>query len=85
MTLRFIQFVQMHAQNASFCLGRIGNAQPNLDLARMLIDQLAAISVKTQGNLTPDEETVLQNALTMLQTAYEEVRQKTAGAPDTGR
>ena len=77
MTLRFIQFVQMHAQNASFCLGLIGNAQPNLDMARMLIDQLGAIAFKTRGNLTTDEQTVLQNALDNLQAAYEEVRQKT--------
>jgi hypothetical protein len=84
MALRFIQFVQMHAQNASFCLGRIGNAKPNLDMARLLIDQLAAIAVKTKGNLTADEETVLQNALTNLENTYAEVRRASPGAPGSG-
>lgn len=80
MTLRFIEFVQMHSQNAAFCLGRIpnpqtGKASVNLGLAKMLIDQLAAIALKTQGNLTPDEDTVLQNALSSLRIAYVEVQQ----------
>lgn len=84
MALRFIQFVQMHAQNASFCLGRVGNAKPNLAMARLLIDQLAAIAVKTRGNLTSDEETVLQNALNNLESAYAEVRHATPEAPSSG-
>jgi hypothetical protein len=75
LTLRFIEFVRMHAQNASFCLGNIphpqtGKPQVNLGLARLLIDQLEAIAVKTQGNLNTEEQTILNNALTSLQTAY---------------
>jgi len=81
MTLRFIQFVQMHAQNALFCLGRVGNGKPNLAMARLLIDQLGAIAFKTRGNLSPDENTVLQNALDNLQIAYEEVQHNTPGTP----
>lgn len=85
MTLRFIEFVQMHSQNAAFCLGRIPNPQTgkpsvNLGLARMLIDQLAAIALKTQGNLTTEEETVLQNALSNLQMAYVEVQRNSSSA-----
>lgn len=77
MTLRFIEFVRMHAQNAALFLGRIPNPQTgkqtvNLDVARMLIDQLLAISSKTRGNLTPDEEAVLNNSLTSLQMAFVE-------------
>ena len=84
MSLRFIEFVQMHSQNAAFCLGKIpnpqtGKPQVNLGLARILIDQLAAISHKTKGNLTEDEDKVLQNALSSLQMSYVEV-QKAAGA-----
>ena len=79
MTLRFIEFVRLHSQNAAFCLGLIphpttGKAEPNLALARMLIDQLAAIAHKTKGNLTVDEEAVLNNALSNLQTAYVEAQ-----------
>ena len=77
--LRFIEFVQMHSQNAAFCLGRIphpqtGKAEVNLALARLLIDQLAAIAQRTKGNLTTDEETVLNNALSTLQIAYVEAQ-----------
>lgn len=83
MSLRFIEFVQMHAQNAAFCLGKIPNPQTgkpsvNLKFARMLIDQLAAIAFKTRGNLTEDEDKVLQNALSSLQLSYVEV-QKASG------
>jgi len=84
-TLRFLEFVQMHAQNAAFCLGLIphpqtGKPQPNLAMARLLIDQLAAIAVKTQGNLNSEEESTLNKALSHLQIAYVEA-QKTTPKP----
>ena len=75
---RFIEFVVMHAQNAALFLGQIpnprtGEAEVNLDLARMFIDQLAMIQEKTRGNLTSEEAKVLTNALSNLQMAYVEV------------
>ena len=78
MTLRFIEFVRMHSQNAALFLGKIphpqtGKPQVNLEVARMLIDQLASIAHKTRGNLTPDEDAVLQNALSNLEGAFVEV------------
>jgi len=87
MTLRFIEFVRLHSQNAAFCLGLIphpqtGKPEANLALARMLIDQLAAIAYKTKGNLSTDEETVINNALSNLQTAYVEA-QRNAKNPAT--
>ena len=56
MAARFIEFVRMHAHNAGLCLGRVphprtGKPEVNLDLARVLIEQLAAIELKTRGNL----------------------------------
>jgi hypothetical protein len=74
---RFIEFVVMHAQNAALFLGQIpnprtGEAEVNLDLARMFIDQLAMIQEKTRGNLTNEEAKVLSNALSNLQMAYVE-------------
>jgi hypothetical protein len=74
---RFIEFVVMHAQNAALFLGQIpnpktGEAEINLDLARMFIDQLAMIQEKTRGNLTNEEAKVLANALSNLQMAYVE-------------
>jgi hypothetical protein len=75
---RFIEFVVMHAQNAALFLGQIpnprtGEAEVNLDLARMFIDQLAMIQEKTRGNLTSEEAKVLSNALSNLQIAFVEV------------
>jgi|SRR5207245_4049239 len=89
---RFIEFVVMHAQNAALFLGQIpnpktGEAEVNLDLARMFIDQLAMIQEKTRGNLTNEEATVLRNALSNLQMAYVEVSREPGiarppGAPE---
>ena len=75
---RFIEFVVMHAQNAALFLGQIpnprtGEAEVNLDLARMFIDQLEMIQEKTRGNLTNEETMVLRNALSNLQMAFVEV------------
>ena len=76
-TQRFIEFVMMHAQNAALFLGQIpnpktGEAEINLDLARMFIDQLEMIQEKTRGNLTNEEAMVLRNALSNLQMAFVE-------------
>jgi uncharacterized protein DUF1844 len=77
MTQRFIEFVMMHAQNAALFLGQIpnpktGEAEINLDLAGMFIDQLEMIQEKTRGNLTNEETMVLRNALSNLQMAFVE-------------
>jgi hypothetical protein len=85
---RFIEFVVMHAQNAALFLGQIpnprtGEAEINLDLARMFIDQLAMIQEKTRGNLSSEEAKVLSNALSNLQMAYVEASggARAQGAP----
>ncbi len=80
----FIEFVMMQAQNAALFLGQIPNpnGQPpeiNLPLARMFIDQLAVIEVKTQGNLNPEELRVLTDAVTQLDTAFNEIASRTEG------
>lgn len=85
LTQRFIEFVMMQAQNAALFLGQIpnpqtGQAEINLDVARMFIDQLAMIQEKTRGNLTSDESTVLRNALSSLQMAFVEASQAGGGA-----
>ena len=77
MTQRFVEFVIMQAQNAALFLGQIpnpktGEAEINLDLARMFIDQLEMIQEKTRGNLTNEETMVLRNALSNLQMAFVE-------------
>jgi hypothetical protein len=83
---RFIEFVVMHAQNAALFLGQIpnprtGEAEVNLDLARMFIDQLAMVQEKTRGNLTSEEAKVLTSALSNLQMAYVEASGRTGPQP----
>ncbi len=75
MTQLFIQFVRMQQQQALLALGRhpatpAGAPPPNLNLAKVFIDQLGAIREKTRGNLTSDEQTVLNNVIAGLQTHY---------------
>jgi len=86
LTQRFIEFVMMQAQNAALFLGQIpnpqtGQAEVNLEVARMFIDQLAMIQEKTRGNLTSEESTVLRNALSSLQMAFVEASQS---SPSSG-
>jgi hypothetical protein len=86
---RFIEFVVMHAQNAALFLGQIpnprtGEAEINLDLARMFIDQLAMIQEKTRGNLSSEEAKVLSNALSNLQMAYVEASREAGSVRPPG-
>jgi hypothetical protein len=79
MTQLFIQFVMMQQHQALLALGRHPNPVPgsppaNLALGKALVEQLAMIQQKTIGNLTPDEQGVLQTALTNLQAAYVEAK-----------
>jgi hypothetical protein len=80
MTQVFIEFVMMHAQNAALFLGQVPNprgqeVEVNLPLAKMFIDQLAVLRVKTKGNLKPDEQKVIDSAVSQLQIAFVEVSQ----------
>ncbi|MBV8587495.1 MAG: DUF1844 domain-containing protein [Verrucomicrobia bacterium] len=80
MAQRFIEFVMMQAQNAAFMLGQIphpqtGEREVNLDMARLLIDQLIMIQEKTKGNLNGDETRILGSALSNLQMAFVETAQ----------
>ena len=59
--------------------------QPTVDIigARQTIDTLSMLSEKTKGNLTPKEQTFLQNCLYELRMAYVEVTNALARAPQT--
>jgi Domain of unknown function (DUF1844) len=87
MAQRFIEFVLMHAQNAAFMLGQIphpqtGQPEVNLPMAQILIDQLAMLQEKTQGNLNADESRILAGTISNLQMAYvEAARRGGGGAP----
>ena len=49
------------------------DAEPNLPLARHSIDMLAMLSEKTRGNLTTEEQRLLENGLTELRFRYVQV------------
>ena len=87
MAQRFIEFVLMHAQNAAFMLGQIphpqtGRAEVNLDMGRILIDQLVMLQEKTKGNLNADEARILGGTISNLQMLFVEAanRGKSEGA-----
>jgi hypothetical protein len=75
MTQRFIEFIMMQAQQTALFLGRLpnpqtGKSEPNLEVARMLIDQLEMLGEKTRGNLNHEEAEILASILADLQLGY---------------
>src|SRR5271170_2533611 len=75
---RFVQFVMMQAQNIFYVLGRIPSPDgrpipPNLEAAKLLIDQLEMVQEKTRGNLSAQESSILTDALKNVQLAFVEV------------
>lgn len=74
---RFVQFVMMQAQNIFYVLGRIPSPDgrpipPNLEAAKILIDQLEMIQEKTRGNLSTQESSILEDALKNVRLAFVE-------------
>jgi len=74
---KFVQFLMMHAQNILFVLGRIPTPDgrqhpPNLEAAKVLIDQLEVIRLKTKGNLSKQEEQIFDETLNSLRMAFVE-------------
>jgi DNA replication initiation complex subunit (GINS family) len=49
------------------------DAEPNLPLARHSIDMLAMLQEKTRGNLTSEEQRLIENGLTELRFRYVQV------------
>jgi hypothetical protein len=77
LTARFVELILMQTQNILFLLGKIPTPdgrvpQPNFEMSRLMIDQLECLQYKTQGNLSPEEEEVLSNALTQTRMAFVE-------------
>ena len=71
----FLSLINMLAVEAAMHLGLIetpGEATPGIDLeaARHMIDMLGVLEQKTQGNLRPDEEKLLENILADLRMQY---------------
>ena len=77
MAQRFVPFVMMQAQNIFYVLGRIPSPDgrpipPNLEAAKLLIDQLEMIQEKTRGNLSAQETSILGDALKNVRLAFVE-------------
>lgn len=73
---RFNEFVLLQAQNAGFFLGQLpnpatGEKQINLRAAKSVIDSLKMLEVKTDGNLTAEEQKLLSTALSNLEPLFE--------------
>lgn len=71
----FVQFVMMQAQNILFVLGKLPSPygermEPNLETAKVLIDQLIMIKTKTAGNLSAQESRILEDCLSKVQLAF---------------
>jgi len=82
---KFLQFILMQTQQALLALGKhpsrpAGAPPPNLQLGQVFIDHLAMLRVKTQGNLSGDEQRALDNAIAHLQSAYAEATKPAGGA-----
>ena len=58
------------------------NPQPDIVGARQTIDTLAVLKDKTKGNLTPQEESLLQNVLFELRMAFLEITNAITRAPN---
>ena len=84
----FQNMVMQIANTALTFLGAVphpetGEHIQDLDMARLLIDQLAMLEVKTKGNLSAQEAALLKQALMAARMAYVESA-KPQAAPATG-
>ncbi len=62
--------MQVEMQLGLLKFGEEQDAEPNLPIARHNIDVLAMIQDKTKGNLTLDEQRLIENSLTELRFRY---------------
>lgn len=74
----FLALVDMLAGEAAMCLGLAqapdGSTLPvDLDTARTMIDMLGMLDQKTKGNLTEEENNVLENVLAYLRMQFVEL------------
>jgi hypothetical protein len=77
LSVLFAEMVVQQTRMATIFLGKAphpqtGKTQQDLDAARLFIDQLEMLEVKTKGNLTKDEEALLKQSLSHLRLSYVE-------------
>ncbi len=71
---------QAEMQLGLFSFGEEEKAEPDLPLARHMIDLLAVLLEKTKGNLTMDEQRLTENTLTELRFRFIQVSDDLAKA-----
>ena len=76
--LTFTEFVLKQATNAGVFLGQrenplTGEKSVNLRAAKGALDVLVLLSAKTKGNLSAEEDILLQDTLKTVQTLYTQV------------
>jgi len=86
MAALFANLVMQQTQMALMLLGRVahpesGQTVQDVDGARMLIDQLEMLEVKTQGNLTEAESKLLRQNLMALHMAFVEAVEREGSPP----
>jgi hypothetical protein len=86
MSALFANLVFQNTNMAIMFMGRVphpetGERMLDLQAARMFIDQLEMLQVKTQGNLDKEEEKLLQQSLAHVRIAFVETVEKTSKAP----
>jgi hypothetical protein len=82
----FAQMVIQQANTALMLLGKMpepqsGQTLQDLEAAKLFIDQLEMLEVKTKGNLLPPEERLLKQSLASVRMAFVEVVE---AAPSSG-
>jgi len=77
LSVLFANMVMQQTQMTLMFLGRVphpesGKPVTDLDAARMFIDQMEMLEVKTKGNLTSQEEALLRQSLATVRMAFVE-------------
>ena len=78
LSMLFAEMVIQQTNMALIFLGKTphpqtGKTVQDLNSARVFIDQLEMLEVKTKGNLTPEEESLLKRSLGHLRLSYVEL------------
>ena len=86
MSALFAQLVMQQSNMAMLLLGKVPNPETgqtirDVEAARLFIDQLEMLEVKTKGNLRKEEEQLLKQSLMSLRMAFVEAVQSPDAAP----
>lgn len=85
MSALFAQLVMQQANMAMLLLGKVPNPETgktirDVEAARLFIDQLEMLQIKTKGNLRKEEEQLLKQSLMSLRMTFVEAMQSPEGA-----